>query len=322
MPERTRAMISSGSKVFAERNYLEVELKKAFNDVTVAPERSVAGTRAESYLEDARRASFMVVLLNQEPRKAVEAEIKAALDAGVHIAGFTLHYPPHLEPGDAWQSTPEEKLLREKGLFVREVKTLHELAEQMWLAIGHYISLESSRVTLTTKQQSYNHFLSWLNGHPRRIAMVQTTSMILLGARRTNPDEVKCLDLLRSLAVGKNKPQILHVFDRELTLRAATNDSDEYIRNGAVKTLLVKAAGAKPTVQLCASTALVSSALVVDDNVALATPLGTGGVAMSVIHDSKIADATFEMIKRNPFLMDKDYVQSIERLFGRMPAAS
>jgi hypothetical protein len=64
-------MVSSAAFMHAERVLIKSDLSRIFGYVVRAPEESRAGTRTESYLDDAASSDFLVVLLSQKTRPAV-----------------------------------------------------------------------------------------------------------------------------------------------------------------------------------------------------------------------------------------------------------
>ncbi|HEY3409836.1 MAG TPA: hypothetical protein VGK53_16835, partial [Propionicimonas sp.] len=128
MPELTpQAMVSSAANLSAERFIVEEELKRAFEKVVLAPEHTAAGTPTLRYIQQVKQTDFLVVILTQVSRPAVQEEIAVALKAHTHIAAFALHYPPHLETNAAWQPTPEEIEIRESGVWIKDVSSILDL---------------------------------------------------------------------------------------------------------------------------------------------------------------------------------------------------
>lgn len=189
----TQVMISSSVRMFAEREILANEMARAFDGAVRVPEESRAGTPQGMYLRDARNSTMIIVLLGQESRPAVQAEIEAGLEQGAHVAAFSLRYPPHFNVGDPWVTTVEESHLRSQGFFVKDVSGITQLIEEAWRAIAYFISNSQKRLRLLSADLAYPVFLDWFSNIEHRICSMQRTSTVVLGARRARPDEDECL---------------------------------------------------------------------------------------------------------------------------------
>jgi hypothetical protein len=294
----TMAMVSSSADIHAERLLIAQELKRAFDDVKRAPEESVAGTAAMNYLDHARKSDFLVVLLTQKSRDAVIGEVKAAFEGHAHVAAFRLSYPPFDQPRP-WVATPEEELLREKGTWVKEVASVVELVEEVWRSIAHYIAVASARVQRIDGDQVYIHLEDWLSGDVERIAFTQVTSMLFLGARSANKAERRCLDRLLAIAATpatrrRGAAKIIHVFDGDAT-EGKSLTGEKYIWEKKWDSLITSR---RVSVRV-ANPASIAPAAVVNDRVALGTPLGAGGMMMTLIQDAEIAAEVYQQICDN-----------------------
>jgi hypothetical protein len=288
------AMISSSANLHAEREVLEYELSRAFEQVVVKPERSVAGTDARAYEADARNASLLVVLLGRESRPAVVREIKEALARGNHVAAFSLRYPPYSN-GETWVPTPEEQLVREKNIWISSVAGIQELRKKMWQAVAYFIDVSVRTHRLDSSAMAYNLWKEWLEGARERIYLVQRTSSIVLGPRRGNLEEAACLDLIEA-AIRRPKasrPEIIHLYDDLATRQAAQEVHAPYeleaARRRVVQFCKVTPRGNAPLVRLVpinTSRSPLSPSLLVDNRVALSSLLGATQV-MSVIDSSE-----------------------------------
>lgn len=309
MPEsRPKAMVSSSSAVHAERMLIAADLQKVFLTVVRAPEESRGGTHSDSYLEDAASTSFLVVLLTQDSRPAVVEEIRAALASGAHIAGFSLQYPPFQTSGGPWDQTAEELLLHDSNLFVRSVNSIVELQEEVARALAHFLATTVSRFQASNSSQNYALARRWLQGpNIRRVALVQHSSILALGPRRGNVDEAACMTSIHAIlgqARTRTDLELVHVFDLEETIREAETSSAVYSGQNHQRQFLksyVRNRPAKRPIHIAALevTDTLASVLLVNDRVALGTPLGAGGIFLSVVEDKQTADSTMEMLREN-----------------------
>ena len=321
-----KAMVSSASSVHAERVLIRSDLSRIFTNVIRAPEESRAGTKSESYLDDAVSSDFLVVLLSQESRPAVVEEIRAALDSGAHVAGFSLHYPPYRERGGPWQLTPEERMLHEHKLFVKPVESIVELRSEVSRALAHFLSTTVNRFRPSNSEQNYALAKQWLAPPDiARVALVQRTSMLLLGPRRGHHDETACMKslnlLLNRIRSRKNRPEFVHLFDMNETLIEANINSGDYGLPGALNH--VRSYIERPTPRYVHISKLddqvaLASVLLVNDKVALGTPLGSGGSFLSVVEDRQTADSVIEMLKQNqPANFTIEEIDDIEKALAR-----
>jgi hypothetical protein len=320
-------MVSSAGNIHAERLLIREDLRLVFDEVKRSPEETVSGTKTDDYLYHARTSDFMVVLLSQESRHAVQLEIKAALSNGVHIAAFTLKYPPFHSKSKSWNPTLEEKLITGRKMFVVEVRSVVELREQVWKSFAYFLSQASSKFSLTNGRKVYDLALDWLaRPDVTRVALAQQTSMLVLGARRKTPEEHKCLaEVMQFITLagrGRSKREFVHVFDMNRTLLEAEENSSEYDRPHSLEMFRSYPEGSLGRVHLASSdSATVACALVIDDSVALGTPLGEGGMALSVINDTGAANETFDMLRRTPAqAFDTSLLDKVEESIPTKPA--
>lgn len=309
MPEtRPKAMVSSSSAVHAERMLIAADLAKVFLTVVRAPEESRGGTNTDSYLDDAASTSFLVVLLTQDSRPAVVEEIRVALGNGAHIAGFSLQYLPFRAPGGPWNQTAEELLLHDNNLFVRSVNSIVELQEEVARALAHFLATTVSRFQASNSSQNYALARRWLQApNIRRVALVQRSSILALGARRGNVDEAACMASVNTIltqARTRTDLEFVHVFDLEETVQEASANPAIYGGQNHQRTFLksyVRNRPAKRPIHIAAleGTDTLASVLLVNDRVALGTPLGAGGIFLSVVEDKQTADSAMEMLKEN-----------------------
>ncbi|MGH3766861.1 MAG: hypothetical protein ACRDTX_17200 [Pseudonocardiaceae bacterium] len=309
----TQVMISSCSRMFAEREILANEMARAFDDVVRVPEEARAGTPQNMYLRDARNSTMIIALLGQESRPAVQAEIEAGLEQGAHVAAFSLRYPPHVNVGDPWVATVEESHLRSQGHFVKDVSGIVQLIEEVWRAIAYFIANTQNRLRLLSADLAYPTFLEWFNNIEYRICSMQRTSTVVLGARRAKPDEAACLrGLDRALLVTPGNRTMLrffHFFDEEATALEVATRGDEYDLTSAQQRIRnyckIVGSGSRrsPRVWLIPrrkDDEEISPALIVDNHVAVSTDLGKGGASFAVARESAPeADKIYDALLHN-----------------------
>ena len=325
-----KAMISSAATTHAERTLLAARLERLFDkgNITLAPERSAAGSATDAYLNDAGEAHFLVVLLTQETRPAVFAEIQAALKAGAHVAAFSLRYPPYLRAGEAWTPTPEEVSIRDNDLFVRDVSSIVSLERQVDSSMAHLLAKSAFKLRIKDFKQNYDLANEWLSASViKRVALVQQTSLLALGPRKGERDESRSFQLFEQVlkaASGRAKarPQFVHVLDLDLTAEEAELNGDTYVQGLAPRRLETLARSTNPRLHFAAVGADVdiSPLLVVNDNVAISYALGHGGTQVIVTSDARVADEVMDTLVRNPRgtqdLAIADYFQTIADHLG------
>ncbi|WPU11075.1 hypothetical protein [Pseudarthrobacter oxydans] len=299
----TRAMVSSAASVHAERLLVAQQLLNVFDRVTRAPEESAGGSQATAYLQDARASNFIVALLTQDTRPAVFEELQAGMKAGAHIAGFRLDYPPF--NGDVpWKTTREENLLREANGFVKAVSSITELQHEVWKSLAHFLTRTTKRFSFRDGPEVYQFFLEWLDeGRIDRIGLGQRTSMLLLGPRRNSRPEQKCFERLKefvgNVRKSKSKLEFTHIYDAHLTRQEALSRAHDYARHHTLDEFRAYDSGSYngrlhygfP------ESGSVACALVVNDKVALGTPIGEG-VALSVIDDAAAAHDVYTRLQQ------------------------
>lgn len=306
MPQRPpRGMISSAFRLAAERDLLRLEMRKLFADrVDVLPEDSVAGTDADLYLQKARDASFIVILLTQEESDAVLSEVQIALDNNIQVAAFSLRYPPHSIPGTEWLPTRSEERLRKSGVFVRSVSSITDLQTQFWRAVANYLATATERYQHSSSHKNYDLFKDWLLVRPKRIALIQRTSTLLLGPRKDRQDEIDCNDSIkahieRMVNANDGSTEFLHVFSKDHTRQAFTENRDSYLLQERSQ-LLSRRRNAKKNspfiIKITAAGSEISPCLVVDNKVVLGSSLGSEGNMMSIIQEKSTASYVWRVL--------------------------
>lgn len=315
---RTLAMVSSSAKINSERVLIHEDLKAIFDDVEMAPEQSVAGSKTTDYLESAANADFLVVLLGQESRPAVRAEIQAAYTSGAYIAGFTLNYPPVIEPGEAWISTPEETFLREKERFVSPVKDIIELRNGVMKAVGRCLSESTRRLQFKTWDETYSVASEWLRvpTNVRRVALVQRTSSVFLGAQKSRQSEIEFCERLTAFLKlvhrngGSPHPKFVHLFDTNLTIKELENFEDKYtlkpVSLAVDATNPVRTNRTGPHICGCDQLDAIGPLILVDDKIGYGMPVGPDVSFVVTAIDRQQADKIFEALwKADPIVSQK-----------------
>lgn len=298
-------MISSAFRLAAERDLLRLEMKKLFADrIDVLPEDSVAGTDADVYLQKARDASFIVILLTQEESDAVLSEVEIALDNNIQVAAFSLRYPPHSIPGTEWLPTRSEELLRRAGVFVRSVNSITDLQTQFWRAVANYLATATERYQHSSSHKNYDLFKDWLQVRPKRIALIQRTSTLLLGPRKDRQDEIDCNDSIKShlermISANDRGIEFLHVFSKDQTRKAFAENRDSYLLQERSSLLSRRRSPKKSSPFIVKITGVgneISPCLVVDNKVVLGSSLGGDNNMMSIIQEKSTASYVWRVL--------------------------
>jgi hypothetical protein len=312
-------MVSSSASIHAERLLISEDLKKIFRNVVRGPEESTSGTPSDSYLQAAREADFMVVLLSNESRPAVVNEVKEAISAGTHVAGFALHYPPFRTDSAAWTPTEEEEYIRSQNLWVKNVSDINVLRQEVRKALAEFLALATNRFRPMTSEQTYDIAAKWLK-YPsdiKRVALVQQTSTVFLGPRKGAHLEDEVSKSLLAI-IGRTRKSanvsFIHVFDEDKTSEEAAKNSSAYqgrpslgIRDYTRGRLHFSGISGQPN---------IGPLLVVDDWVGFGTSAGHGGSFVSVVRDRKVADEVFEAIRKNPKQVSREFLTAMEAAWG------
>lgn len=308
---RSMAMVSSAAQIHAERLLIADDLDKVFEKVVRSPELSVAGTNANDYLADAEAADFLVVLLGCESRPAVLEEIETALQTGAYIAAFSLRYPPFYDRNTGWTPTDEENVLREHGIFVKQVDDINQLRRETMLSLGQFLSDSTRRLQFKTLEATYQVAQDWLKipKNVQRVALVQRTSSVFLGARTQSTAEIgfynkltEYIDLATRSGRTKEKGRrFVHLLDEDLTLAELDKNSSDYMGQPIKKAVALAKhkRNSKGSSRVHIRACMPGSGgplLIVDDKIGYSISLGTGGSYISVIEDSHNAGKLFDAL--------------------------
>lgn len=211
------------SKIFIGSRHREFqafrqELKKLVDRTGVFkavlfPESGVSGQPSRQYLADLKRCQILVLLIGKDTSRHVDAEIHAALDAGIAII-------PLLKTDRANSPLPKAWHYYEKDLSGIEYQTFFDqdslakafndaIIHQTWLA---YSPLEDVLGHKSSRDKCYDQLTDLIETASRRLVLIQRTSSLMLGAREYANTEAQFIEVIIKRLRQKPALQFIHVF--------------------------------------------------------------------------------------------------------------